>query len=368
MGKKHTTSQRKNWKLIILGLVIGLPAGAYAVWRITFRSPDLPLPPLKSLAEQRNIELGVHVQLSRLHDPVYPNVVSSQFGFATIDGEAHWRDTRPDEGVYDYSQADEVARFAENRGMPLQVHHLIWGERAWLPDWLKKGDYTPAQLRQMQKDYITKTVSHYKGRVKEWSVVNETYSRAEHHYNLRDWWADHMQQTEADMDNYFRWARQADPQATLLINDFDNEVQNSVSNKIYAYVKAAKARGVPIDGIGMQMHVNAARPLNKDEVIKNMQRFAAIGVPTYVTEFDVNVNSLTGDKATKRTVEARVTYDMVRACIESRACVSFSAFGVSEKNDLLKSWFQTDSHSFMFDSRFRPKASFTAFRQALLKL
>jgi hypothetical protein len=58
---------------------------------------------------------------------------------------------------------------------------------------------------------------------------------------------------------------------------------------------------------------------------------------------------------------------MVRACVESKACVSFAVFGVSEKNDVLKNLTHTDSHSFLFDSRFRPKPSYAAFRQAWLQ-
>jgi endo-1,4-beta-xylanase len=369
MGKKPTRQQAKRLSLPVLisGGLIMLSLAGFVVWRLTFRFPKLPVPPLNTLAQRQRVQLGVHIQLSRLHDPVYPELTSSQFDEGIIDGEAHWKSTRPAPNIYDFKEADEVADFAASHHMSLQLHHLIWGERAWLPDWLKHGQFTPAQLRQFQHDYITKTVTHYKGRVKEWSVVNENVSRAKHYYNLKDWWADHIGLTETDLDNYFRWAHAADPSATLVLNDFSNEVENEVSDQQYRYIKAAKARGVPIDGLGMQFHINAADPPKAADVIKNMQRFQSIGAPVYVTEFDVNVNQLQGSQTYKRQVEAKITYDMVRACVESKACVSFAVFGVSEKNDVLKNLTHTDSHSFLFDSRFRPKPSYAAFRQAWLQ-
>lgn len=363
MGK-HKKQQKKRIGWFLVGAAIGIPLFGFMLWRVTFRFPDLPQPPLKSLTGRQGVQLGVHIQLSRLHDPVYPELAASQFGFAVIDGEAHWRTTRPSEGTFDFKEPDEVVEYAEKHAMPVQAHHLIWGEEQWLPKWLRNGSYTPEQLRQFQKDYIFKTVSHYKGRVIEWSVVNENFSRAKNYYNLKDWWADRIGMTEQDLDNYFRWARQADPNAKLLLNDFSNEVQNEISDAQYKYIKAAKARGVPIDGLGMQFHINAANPPSKAAVIKNMQRFQAIGVPVYITEFDVNVNKLEGTKEAKRQIEAKVTKDMAEACRESGACPSFAAFGVTEKNDVLKSVGHTDSHSFMFDSRFRPKPSYFAFREA----
>lgn len=367
MGKKKKAklTAKLATPLLIVGGVVGFSLLSFVIWRLTFRFPDLPQPPLKTLAQQQQIELGLHIQLSRLHDPVYPEIAKSEFGFAVIDGEAHWRSTRPAPTTYDFKEADEVAQFAKDNNMPLQVHHLIWGEEQWLPKWLRSGSYSAEQLRQFQHDYITKTVTHYKGQAKEWSVVNENFSRAKNYYNLKDWWANHIGLTEQDLDNYFIWAHQADPGAILLLNDFSNEVQNEVSDLQYNYIKAAKARGVPIDGLGMQFHINAADPPKKSEVIKNMQRFKAIGAPVYVTEFDVNVNKLAGSKEEKRQIEARVTQDMVEACRESGACASFAVFGISEKNDLLKSVGRTDSHSFLFDSRFRPKPSYFTFRKGL---
>lgn len=362
---KRKAPHNKNRKIMsIFGFVV---IALLVILIIMFpKSPKLPSPSLKDLGARHGIDIGIHALEHRLNERVYSNIVTTQFNQLTIDREAHWDTIRPSPETYDFRETDAIVSFAEKHGMKIQLHHLLWGERSWLPGWLKEGNYSSQQLRAYQKDYIQKVVSRYKGRVNEWSVSNEAFTRKARQYNLRDWWADNTSDDFTNLDNLFIWAKQADPNAILLLNDFHNEEENDIANDMYDYIKEAKKRGVPIDGIGMQLHVNAAKPPSRLGVIKNMQRFGALGVPSYVTEFDVNVNSLEGNKAYKRKVEATVTYEMVRACIESKSCNSFSVFGVSDKNDYLKTLLNTDSHSFLFDSRFRPKPSFFSFREALV--
>jgi endo-1,4-beta-xylanase len=354
---------RRRW-LAIAASGLGVLVGVTLYWHFSLSAPDLQGPPLRDLAAAHNVELGMHAKLDRLADAPYADILKSQYASLIIDGEAHWGPLRPSRADYDYSKTDEMLAFAEANKLSLEAHHLLWGEHTWLPDWLKQGDYTKDQLLGLIREHITQVVGRYKGRVAAWTVVNETFTRAEHRYGLDDWWADHLGGGTDYIDQAFRWAHAADPNAVLILNDFENETEGRFSNAMYDYIKSAKAQGVPIHGIGMQLHVSAARPPNKEAVIKNMQRFGELGVKTYVTEFDVNVNSVKGDYTYKRLREAQVTHDMVRACIESKVCVSFAGFGISDKQDTLKWLTHTDSHSFLFDSRFRPKPSFQAFRLA----
>ncbi len=337
---------------------------AFTYWYFTLSAPKLPKPPLKDLAAAHNIELGIHVDAIRLKDRIYPGLVSSQFAFATIDGGIHFKEVQPSPTKYDYSTSDKIVAFANNHNMPIQLHHLVWGDKFVLPKWLTSGNFTKDQLQVILHDHITNIVKRYKGRVHSYTVVNEAFTEDQHVYGLRNWWADHMGTDLNYLDNYFIWAHQVDPGAKLLLNDFNNETKNNVSDAIYNYVKAAKARGVPIDGVGMQMHINAQYPDKQKDVIDNMNRFGKIGVPVYVTEFDVNTNTVKGSRAYKSQLDAQITHDMVRACVESKACVSFSVFGLTSKNDLIKEITRTNSRAYMFDSRYRPRPAFYTFRQA----
>lgn len=353
-------------KLASIGL-LALVLGGLIYWYFSLSVPNLPTPPLKELAAAHQIDLGIHVEAKRLNDRVYPNIVSSQFGFVNIDGGIHFKDVQPEKAKYDFSTADKIVAFAQEHDMPVQLHHLVWGDDSRLPEWLLAGNYTKEQLLEILHDHITTITQHYKGRIREYTVVNEAFTEAQHVYGLNDWFAERIGADPQNLDNYFIWAHQADPAAKLILNDFNNEVKNSVSDAMYDYLKAAKARGVPIDGIGMQIHIDASRPPDKQEVINNMNRFGEIGVPVYITEFDINTNYVKRDSAYKNQLEAQLTYQTARACIESTACVSFNVFGVSSKNDLIKKIAKTNSRDYMFDSRYRPRPSFYSFRQAWLE-
>lgn len=336
------------------------------------QAPNLPSPPLKTLAATHGIELGNFAISNYLDNRQYSGILTSQFNLALIDNTPNWYFTdgglRPGPHTYNFKTMDHIVAYAETHHMAIQAHHLLWGEEKWLPNWLTHGSYTPTELMNIMHDDISTVAGHYKGKIKEWSVVNEAFTRQQHIYGLHDWWADH---TGGDgyIDQAFIWAHQADPNAILILNDFDNEHFNTVSNAMYTYIKGAKARGIPINGIGMQMHIDGTHPPLPDEVAQNMERFGALGVGVYVTEFDVNMSNVPAPDRVKDNIEAGIYYDMMRACIESRVCHSFSLLGITDR----ETWYNylgpstADARPLMFNTAFQPKPAYYSFRNALLQ-
>lgn len=366
-NKKYQKRNIGKKALVAAGILLMFLLGGFWYWRSTLKMPDLPEPSLRDLAAERGVDLGVLTYAHRLDDPIYAGIIRTQFEFATIDGGAHFSEIRPTPTETDYRTVDTIVEFAEENSMNVQLHHLVWGDRVVLPQWLTEGDHTKEELLKILEQHITETVSRYKGRIREYTVINEATTEAQHIYGLKSWWQEKLGDDPKLIDNYFRWAHRADPEAKLIMNDFYNETKNSTSDAMYAYIKDAKARGVPIHGVGMQLHVDASRPPEKKAVIENMRRFAALGTPVYITEFDVNTNSVKGSAAYKSQLESQITYDMVRACVESRACVSFTVFGVTSKNDLIKKITRANTRAYLFDSRYRPRPSFYDFLQAWQK-
>ncbi len=261
---------------------------------------------------------------------------------------------------------DEVVSFAKQHQMAVQAHHYLWGEEKWLPEWLKQGNYSKQQLLEIIQDHIMTVGKRYSGHIQEWTVVNEAFTRGQHYYDLRDWWGDHLgNDQQAYLDQSFIWARQADPKAKLILNDFANEGINDISNAMYDYVKTAKARSVPIDGLGMQMHIDGAHPPTKDEVISNMKRFGALGIQVYVTEFDVNMHDLKVSNKDKDQIAANIYYEMMRACIESKVCHSFAILGITDKETWYNYLGLADARPLPFDHNYRPKPAFFSLRHAL---
>ncbi len=331
---------------------------------------------LRDFAKRRGFEIGTQIVNSMLRYAPYRDTAAREFNLAIIDGELHWKlaepPFRPDRTHYNFAYADRVVDFARANGMSVQAHHLVWGYDLFLPEWLVKGNYSRDDLLAILHENIQTILDHYKGRVSEYVVVNEAFTPSGYGQNF---WYNNIGPEYIEMA--FRWAREADPNAILIYSDFDAEVINDKSNQIYEMVRDFKARGVPIDGIGMQMHwLNPAYQTkgvpSKQEVVANMKRFGELGVKIYVTEFDVNLAHVQGTQQQRRDYEARVYKDMLDACLESGVCTSFSIFGFTDA----MSWYTISScpgcfgdpnaEPLIFDKDYKPKPAYFAVRDALL--
>lgn len=215
------------------------------------------------------------------------------------------------------------------------------------------------------RDHIRTVGERYRGRVREYTVVNEAFSRKLVTGGNRDWWGEHL--GEQYIDEAFRVARETDPQAVLILNDFGNETEGDISNLMYEYVRGARTRGVPIDAIGMQMHIDAMNAPAKDQVVANMRRFADLGMKVYITEFDVNMHGLQEERGAEDQRQAQIYKDMLGACLDvgPEICPNFGFLGLIDR----QSWYHglgiEDANPLMFTGDYEPKPAFYAVRAVL---
>jgi len=331
--------------------------------------PQLPNPPLKELAERKNLQIGSFASLKYLRERAYTDILASEFEYAIIDGEPNWRfedhTLRPTVDTFNFADLDQVFDFADQNDMPIRVQHLLWGDDKWLPDWLTKGTYTKEELLGIIKNHIATVGARYKGKVREYTVVNEAFSRELKTGGNLDWWGTNLGRTY--IDNAYILAREADPNAILILNDFGNETKGDISNNMYDYIKDAKSRGIPIDALGMQMHISGNNAPSKAEVVENMRRFGDLGLKIYITEFDVNMHDYPGNDEERDTKQADIYSDMLGACLEvgHEICPNFGFLGLVDR----QSWYNgiglDDADPLLFRSDYTPKPAFFAIRKTL---
>ncbi len=365
------------WYLGLVIVAVGVGGTwAYATQRssdpfVSQSLPELPVPPLRELAEQRGIEVGSFASLKYLRERPYSEILATEFDYAIIDGEPNWKfedfSLRPTPDTFDFSHMDQVFEFADQNDMPVRVQHLLWGDEKWLPDWLTQQPHTEAELRGFIQNHIATVGAHFAGSVREYTVVNEAFSRELEIGGNKDWWGERLGHGYIDLA--FLEAKKADPHAILILNDFGNETIGDVSNNMYSYIKDARTRGVPIDAIGMQMHIDSTNAPSKEKVVENMRRFSDLGIKIYITEFDVNMHGFSGSEDAQDQRQAEIYKDMIGACLEvgASACPNFGFLGLVDR----QSWYNGlgihDAAPLMFKDDYTPKPAFFAVRDALQK-
>jgi endo-1,4-beta-xylanase len=173
----------------------------------------------------------------------------------------------------------------------------------------------------------------------------------------------------AYVEQAFRWAREADPHALLFYNDNGGEELNAKSDAIYAMVKDFKRRGVPIDGVGLQLHISQL-DFDTTAVAANIARLAALGLQVHVTELDVSLPVDASGQASDRDLlrQADVYRSVVRACLQNPGCTAIQSWGFTDKY----SWIGSHSHgtrgaALLFDRGYKPKAAYDAMLEEISK-
>ncbi len=160
----------------------------------------------------------------------------------------------------------------------------------------------------------------------------------------------------------FRFAHEADPDAKLFYNDYNDESLNAKSNAVYALVKELKAKGVPIDGVGWQMHlVNGFRI--RAEHRENAARLAELGVDIAITELDVR----TPLPATKPALERQADAfgDVTGFCLALANCHTLMTWGFTDGSSWIPGFFGGYGDALPFDAEYRPKPAWQAMHDAL---
>jgi endo-1,4-beta-xylanase len=336
------------------------------------------LPTLRELAQQNGITMGTEFSIYNMRDQRAWSIMKQDFDVAALDefsSTSVWKGR----GEYDFSSIDTAVNFALNSGFKVRASHLIWGTTdppsAGIPNWLKNTNYSRQEYIQILQEYIKAIVSRYKSKVTEWSIANEAIQRS--FSPGADFWNDKIGPDYIEIA--FRASREADPNGILIFNGDDNESprdqgSTQIVEKTYQTVKTLKAKGVPIDVVGMQMHLflpwNSKIPPKKQDVIDTMRRFGDLGVKIYITEFDVNVHNIPDSQADKWKYQADLYKEMMEACLESGVCTSFTTWGISDAT----SWITSncngcvnipDAAPLMFDKDYNPKPAYFAIRDVL---
>jgi len=304
--------------------------------------------PLRAAAASTNRLVGAAVQSSYFGDSRYSNVLSRHFNYLTAEYEMKWATIGHTPGTQDFGGGDAIANYAAAHAMQLKGHALVW--HGSVPSWV--GGLSAAEFRAAVEDHIRQTAAHFRGRVLAWDVVNEAI--ADDGSGLRD---TIFRQKLGDgyIADAFRLAHEADPDAQLFYNDYGGEALNAKSNRIYDLVKSLKEQGVPIHGVGVQMHITASSPPATSSVAQNLRRLADLGLTVNISEMDVRVSSLPA--ASRLEMQRTVYHALVGVCVAEPACQAATFWGFTDAHSWIDAQFGPDD-PLLFDEQYGAKPAF----------
>lgn len=284
-------------------------------------------------------------------DPMYAEILARDFNMLATENAFKMGLMRPTEDSYRFEDTDFLVDFAEMNGMDVRGHTLIWHQQ--LPDWLSNGTYTREELLTIMEEHVTTVVSRYRGRVDAWDVVNEA---VEGDGSLRQ--SIFLQTIGPEYIEYaFRWAAAADPEARLFYNDFGADGLGVKSEGVYRLMESLLAKRVPVHGIGLQMHTTIGDTPDPEDVRRNMDRLAQLGLEIHVTEMDVRLNDEMGDLDTQLQLQAQTYRSIAEVCIQHPACTAFVTWGFSDSNYARAGRPDTP---LLFDANYVPKPAYWA--------
>ena len=333
---------------------------------------------LREAAQGAGILIGAAVRPAQLSEAAYSSTLAREFNMLEPEDALKWEVVHPEPQSYDFSQADQMVDFATRHGMRVRGHTLVWHRQN--PKWLTEGNYTSGELAEILEKHIKAVVGHYRGKVFAWDVVNEAFDEL-HPGTLRSTiWRDqrgidvtenaaasYSYQNYAYIERCFRWAHEADPQALLFYNEAEAETINPKSDAIYAMVRDFRQRGVPIDGVGFQMHI-ANLHTDVSSISANISRFTALGVQVHITELDVALAVDPNGNARFEDLQrqADIYREIAGACLSHPGCTAIQTWGFTDKYSWIGSHSKrTQGAALPFDRNYAAKPAYEALRNAL---
>ena len=347
-----------------------------------FQPPDTLTLRTVAAAACKHVTIGTAVMPGPLFDePAYAATVQAEFNAVVVEHHLKWSplcvaepgplpDETPSErlGRYDFYESDRIVDWALAHGLQAKGHVLVWHVTS--PTALLQP-LDPKALRAALKRHIFTTMAHFRGRIRDWDVVNESLapdgSLAENLF------------FEVLGPSYiadaFRWAHQADPSARLFYND--NKVEafgTAKADAFYNLVADLKAKGVPIHGVGLQAHFKAggtgrsAVPTPR-AVKEQIHRLGALGLAVHFSEMDVRVGTLE-PPSIRPLAQTQIYHDILAAALSEPATEAIYLWGFTDKHTWVDDFYAEaeDESPLLLDTHYRRKPAYFAVRQALQSL
>ncbi|MGH7027304.1 endo-1,4-beta-xylanase [Brevundimonas sp.] len=318
--------------------------------------------------------LGAAVRIDQIEaDPRLAEAVLRDCASLTPEIDMKWDALQPGPGDWRTGLADGLVAFARRHGLAVRGHTLLWDQST--PAWARaRLERNPGDWK-IVADYFETVLSRYGAAVSEWDVVNEPID-TQARDNLR---ATVFKKAYGPtyIERALHEARAHAPNARLVINDYgfdyDNPVEHERRAAFLRLLEQLKSSGAPLDGVGVQAHLDLSKgPLKREILAPFFTRIADLGLTIAITELDVKEETLRGDVAERDQRVADHVQAYLDIALEQKSVTGLTTWGLSDRH----SWLQKQpvrpsanpagmNRGLPYDGALEPKPVYWAIQQAM---
>lgn len=333
---------------------------------------------LRVLAASRGIHIGCAYKNGG-GPGTYNNTLAREFNGVVGENAMKWDALQAVRGTFTFSGADAMVDFAQKNDMIVRGHTFVWHQQSGFVANMPAQATVQATrdtMFKVMKTHITTVMSHFKGKIHEWDIVNEAVARdsagmrlgtgtSSSFWSLRTDAANHNWDF---VDSAYAYARLADSSAFLVYNDYDCEGMGRKSDLVYALVSRLKAKGL-IDGVGLQCHfyvpgtsTGSNGAFSPGEMAANLKRLADLGLRISLTEIDFRLPT---PPTSAHLAAQRDAYEtLLGICLANPNCKNFFLWGLNDGSSWIPGQYAGQGAPLLFDDGFNPKPAYTGLQTA----
>jgi endo-1,4-beta-xylanase len=357
---------------------LGVISCSAAVRRAFSQSVQTPVPvtvvpSLSEIAAKRGILYGATPEVEvRRTVPEYRDLLTHHCKL--IAPILSWASVSKAPGEYEI-RWQPTLDFCQAHGMKITGAHLLWHEST--PKFFEAAADS-AQARKLVVDHITYMGKRLAGQVWSWNVVNEALNPREGRPGGLRGSPLLSQLGNEFFDIAFHTAREADPNAVLVYNDYafelDTSDQEARRRALLALLDSFKKRNLPIDAIGLQCHMRLDRFKFQPQIYRQfLKDIAARGVKILITELDVFDIGAPSDIQERDQAVADCYQRVLEVALDETAVTALVTWGLSDRYSWLTSRSRPNfarpdglpGRPLPFDEQFQAKPAYRAIAKAL---
>lgn len=333
--------------------------------------------PLRVTAASRGLLYGSTIATSQVvANDDFTALVRRECAALVTENELKWGNICDAPGEYDFAPADAIVDFAMANGIAMRGHTLLWYYRT--PRWFRELPDAATAEREMLR-HITTVAGRYRGRMRLWDVVNEPFEPAHGRPDgLRG--AIFVEKVGTHyLDLAFHTAREADPTARLLLNEYGIEYDSAADELkrrvILRHLERLRRDGVPIEMLGIQGHLEIGpKPFSAKKLRDFLSEVAAMGIEMAVTELDVVDAAAPGDIVRRDRMVADEYRRFLDVMLDEPAVRTVFTWGLSDRHSWLvrresgENTWRSDGlppRPLPFDAALAPKPAWTSLANSL---